>query len=134
MRSVKILDYYMIAFIRHCFLRLGILVEITNYFDQDYTSVRIVPNTWMEDNMVWYSMDSMRKIKYYGEVYDFNMQDNHNYTVVNLGLVHNSGRRNGSIACYLEPHHADIEEFLMLRRNTGVETERARDLFYALWL
>lgn len=48
--------------------------------------------------------------------------------------VNQSGRRNGSIACYIEVWHADIENFLMLRRNTGVDSERARDLFYALWI
>ena len=44
------------------------------------------------------------------------------------------GKRKGSFAMYLEPWHADIEDFLMLRRNTGAETERARDLFYAVWV
>ena len=43
------------------------------------------------------------------------------------------GKRNGSIAMYLEPWHADVFEFLELRKNTGIEEERARDLFYALW-
>jgi ribonucleoside-diphosphate reductase alpha chain len=44
------------------------------------------------------------------------------------------GKRAGSIACYLEPHHADIEDFLKLKLNTGIEEERARDLFYAVWI
>ena len=44
------------------------------------------------------------------------------------------GRRKGSFAIYLEPWHADIEDFLMMRRNTGSEEMRARDLFYALWI
>tara|TARA_B110000967_G_C18894363_1_gene569537 strand:- start:889 stop:3363 length:2475 start_codon:yes stop_codon:yes gene_type:complete len=43
------------------------------------------------------------------------------------------GRRNGSFAIYLEPWHADIEDFLELRKNHGDEDMRARDLFYALW-
>ena len=43
-------------------------------------------------------------------------------------------KRNGSFAIYLEPWHADIEDFLKLKLNTGVEEERARDLFYALWI
>jgi ribonucleotide reductase alpha subunit len=43
-------------------------------------------------------------------------------------------KRPGSIAIYLEPWHADIEEFLMLRRNTGNPEERCRDLFYAMWI
>jgi ribonucleoside-diphosphate reductase alpha chain len=44
------------------------------------------------------------------------------------------GRRNGSFAVYLEPWHADIEDFLKLKLNSGSEEERARDLFYALWV
>jgi ribonucleoside-diphosphate reductase alpha subunit len=44
------------------------------------------------------------------------------------------GKRKGSIAIYLEPWHADIIEFLDLKKNTGNETDRARDLFYALWI
>jgi len=44
------------------------------------------------------------------------------------------GRRNGSFAMYLEPWHADIEDFLRMKQNTGAEEERARDLFYALWI
>ena len=44
------------------------------------------------------------------------------------------GRRNGSFAVYLEPWHADIEDFLKLKLNSGAEEERARDLFYALWI
>jgi ribonucleoside-diphosphate reductase alpha chain len=48
--------------------------------------------------------------------------------------INQGGRRNGSIAIYLEPHHADIEDFLRMRLNTGIEEERARDLFYSLWV
>ena len=44
------------------------------------------------------------------------------------------GKRKGSFAVYLEPWHADIEQFLELRKNTGAEEFRARDLFYALWI
>jgi ribonucleoside-diphosphate reductase alpha chain len=44
------------------------------------------------------------------------------------------GRRNGSFAMYLEPWHADVEDFLKMKLNTGAEEERARDLFYALWI
>ena len=44
------------------------------------------------------------------------------------------GKRRGSFAIYLEPWHADIEDFLELRKNHGDEEMRARDLFYALWI
>jgi ribonucleotide reductase alpha subunit len=44
------------------------------------------------------------------------------------------GKRKGSIAIYLEPWHADIFDFLDLKKNHGDEMSRARDLFYALWI
>jgi ribonucleoside-diphosphate reductase alpha chain len=43
------------------------------------------------------------------------------------------GRRKGSFAIYIEPWHSDIEDFLDLRKNTGKDEIRARDLFLALW-
>mmetsp|Transcript_35209 Transcript_35209/g.80619 ORF Transcript_35209/g.80619 Transcript_35209/m.80619 type:complete len:605 (-) Transcript_35209:27-1841(-) len=48
--------------------------------------------------------------------------------------VDQGGRRKGSFAMYLEPWHADVEDFLELRKNHGKEEQRARDLFYALWI
>jgi ribonucleoside-diphosphate reductase alpha chain len=48
--------------------------------------------------------------------------------------VNQSGKRNGSFAIYLEPWHADIEDFLELKKNHGDEELKARDLFYALWI
>ena len=44
------------------------------------------------------------------------------------------GKRKGSFAIYLEPWHADIFDFLELKKNHGKEELRARDLFYALWI
>jgi ribonucleoside-diphosphate reductase alpha chain len=44
------------------------------------------------------------------------------------------GKRKGSIAVYLEPWHADIYDFLDIRKNHGKEEMRARDLFTALWI
>ena len=44
------------------------------------------------------------------------------------------GKRKGSFAIYLEPWHADIYDFLQLRKNHGKEEQRARDLFLALWI
>ena len=43
-------------------------------------------------------------------------------------------KRNGSFAIYLSPDHADIEDWLDLKKNTGDENARARDLFYGLWV
>jgi len=44
------------------------------------------------------------------------------------------GKRKGSFAIYLEPWHADVFDFLDLKKNHGKEEARARDLFYALWI
>ena len=67
------------------------------------------------------------------KVYDLTVDVNHNY-VTDIGLVHNSGKRKGSFAIYLEPWHADILDFLELRLNQGDEEARTRDLFTALWI
>ena len=67
-------------------------------------------------------------------LYDLELPEIHNYMVHN-GLVHNGGgKRKGSFAIYLEPWHADIFDFLELKKNHGKEEQRARDLFYALWI
>ena len=73
---------------------------------------------------------------YSGRVIDIEVDDDdhHNFLTHN-GLVKNGGgRRNGSFAIYLETWHADIEDFLDMRKNHGDEELRARDLFYALWV
>mgnify|MGYP001393787161 FL=1 len=44
------------------------------------------------------------------------------------------GKRKGSFAIYIEPWHADIFDFLDLKKNHGKDEQRARDLFYALWI
>ena len=49
-------------------------------------------------------------------------------------FVNQGGKRLGSFAIYLEPHHSDILDFLELKKNHGLEEERARDLFYGLWI
>lgn len=48
--------------------------------------------------------------------------------------VNQSSKRNGSIAIYLSPEHPDIFDFLDLKKNTGDEERRCRDLFYAMWI
>jgi ribonucleoside-diphosphate reductase alpha chain len=48
--------------------------------------------------------------------------------------INQSGKRKGSFAMYLEPHHPDILDFLDLRKNQGSEDMRARDLFLAMWI
>lgn len=78
---------------------------------------------------------SVNDEEYTGTVYDLNISTEHNYTCASLGLAKNGGgKRKGSFAMYIEPWHADIMDFLRLKRNQGKEELRARDLFYALWV
>ena len=92
-----------------------------------------VINFFQFENVLYCRIKSINKKMYTGDVYDFNMIDNHNY-LTDMGLVHNSGKRKGSFAIYLSPEHPDILEFLDLRKNQGSEDLRARDLFYAMWM
>ena len=72
--------------------------------------------------------------KYSGKLYDLEIENTHNY-LTQFGFAHNGGgKRKGSIAVYLEPWHADVFDFLDLRKNHGKEEMRARDLFLALWI
>jgi len=48
--------------------------------------------------------------------------------------INQGGKRKGSFAIYLEPWHADVYDFIDLKKNHGKEEMRARDLFYALWV
>jgi ribonucleotide reductase alpha subunit len=107
--------------------------KLTYIFGDDYKYSPFL-GYFTYENIIWSRIRDINKIDYNGEVYDFNMTDNHNYTIASLGLVHNSGRRAGSIAVYLEPWHADFFEFLELKKPHGNEEDRARDLFYAMWI
>ena len=71
---------------------------------------------------------------YQGKVYDLEMEGDPSY-VTEIGLVHNGGgKRNGAFAMYIEPWHGDVMEFILAKRAVGSEDERARDLFYGLWI
>jgi ribonucleoside-diphosphate reductase alpha subunit len=140
---------------KYMFLRLGVLVTVMviigekgeRYYNMKIPRLQILKDldifhnfksnncilnyfTW--NNIIWSRIIKIEKEFYTGKVYDFNMIDNHNY-LTESGLVHNSGKRKGSFAMYIEPWHADIMEFLELRKNQGHENLRARDLFYAMW-
>ena len=87
------------------------------------------------ENNIYSRIQDITETTYSGVVHDFEIEGPHDYVVAHMGIVHNGGgRRNGSFAMYLEPWHADVEDFLRMKLNTGTEEERARDLFYALWI
>jgi ribonucleoside-diphosphate reductase alpha chain len=92
------------------------------------------PTLATEQTYLFAPICSIHKTHYKGTLYDLQMKREHNYMIHN-GVVHNGGgKRNGSFAIYLEPWHADIEDFLQMRKNHGDENMKARDLFYALWI
>lgn len=133
--------------IRFCFLKFGILLDDNKKNNKQYLNIYLnnfireqfkinlnIPNNVKENkHFVYTRVKEINKVNYEGHVYDLNIQDNHNY-LTQMGLVHNSGKRNGSFAVYIELYHADIFEFLNAKKNQGAEEERARDLFYALWV
>ena len=86
------------------------------------------------NNMIYTRITDITKNHYNGTLYDLQMKKTHNYMIHN-GIIHNGGgKRNGSFAIYLEPWHADIYDFLEMKKTHGDEEARARDLFYALWI
>lgn len=94
---------------------------------------KLAPEWQIKDNHLLTKIKSIHTINYKGQTYDLQVQGNHNYTT-HMGLVHNSGKRLGSFAMYIEPWHTDIFDFLNAKKAIGAEEERARDLFYGLWI
>ena len=102
-------------------------VDINKFEFCDKTTSRFT--TYLIDNKI----RSCEQVQVEMKVYDLTVEEDHSY-VTPLGLVHNSGKRKGSIAMYLQPWHPDVFEFLALRYQTPPEDLRARDIFIALWV
>lgn len=111
------------------------LNDLCKLFNRTYIgNEQIYKYNWIEkDNHLLCKIKSIDTIAYKGTVFDLQVSENHNYTT-HMGLVHNSGKRLGSFAMYIEPWHVDIFDFLNAKKNQGAEEERARDLFYGLWI
>jgi ribonucleoside-diphosphate reductase alpha subunit len=106
--------------------------EMCCLFDISYKPIYL--NFLSYNNCLLSKIEDISVENYSGTLYDLQMKKEHNYMLHN-GIVHNGGgKRSGSFAIYLEPWHADIEEFLEMRKNHGDEESKARDLFYALWI
>ena len=116
--------------ISYC-LRIPKVREITDMLNIEEGSFQ---KYFVHDNMIFTRISSIDKSTYSGTLYDLQMSKTHDYMIHN-GTVHNGGgKRNGSFAIYLEPWHKDIREFLEMRKTHGDEEQRARDLFYGLWI
>lgn len=147
--NIKVGSYMFACSIKLLFLYAGYLLK--GYRDNNKNFILNVP-LWEEffeksskiktttnkdflcvDGLIWTRIKNIRVQKYTGNVFDFNIEDNHNY-LTEMGLVHNSGKRNGSFAAYIEPWHADIYDFLEIKKNHGDENSKCRDLFMGLWI
>lgn len=94
----------------------------------------LVANTKRPTNFMYRKVTKIERISYDGLLYDLEFKHEHSYAI-SSAIVHNGGgKRKGSFAMYLEPWHADIFDFVFAKRNVGNEDERARDLFYGLWI
>jgi ribonucleotide reductase alpha subunit len=155
--NIKSGDYIRISLFRFLFMRVGYLTrgyrknndnknntkfvlhiplwrEFCSEFAEISTTTDAIEFARDESlNGSWTRIKTIRRQAYTGTVYDLTIDENHNY-LTDMGLVHNSGKRNGSFAIYIEPWHPDICEFLELKKNHGDEATRCRDLFYALWV
>jgi ribonucleoside-diphosphate reductase alpha chain len=114
-------------------LRIPKTIEICDLMNIQYNDTQVFK--FMRHNDLLLSrVQNVKTHSYNGVLYDLQMEKEHNYLIHN-GVVHNGGgKRNGSIAIYLEPWHADIEDFLEIRKNHGDEERKTRDLFCALWV
>ena len=113
-------------------LRIPQTEDLCNLLEIEYTSKFF--KFLRYKNLLFTRIKSIVKNHYQGTLYDLQLKNTHNYMIHN-GIIHNGGgKRAGSFAIYIEPHHPDIEEFLDLKKNHGDEELRARDLFYALWI
>lgn len=83
---------------------------------------------------VHHQIMSIERKPYQGMLYDLEFVKEHSYVVPSAILHNGGGKRKGSFAMYIEPWHADIFDFVYAKRNVGNEDERARDLFYGLWI
>ena len=112
-------------------LRIPKVKEITEQFglqEGEFVSY------FKHENMVFSRIDGLSVTKYDGVVVDFEVLPHHSY-VTHAGVAHNGGgKRKGAFAIYIEPWHADVFDFLELKKNHGKEEQRARDLFYAMWV
>ena len=118
--------------ISYC-LRIPKTQDICNLLNLEYNDTQFF-KFFRHKNLLFSRIQNISQTNYTGVLYDLQMKEEHNYLIHN-GIVHNGGgRRNGSFAIYLEPWHADIEMFLQMRKNTGDEELKARDLFYAVWI
>jgi ribonucleotide reductase alpha subunit len=125
---------FLIKSIRYLLLKMGVLSSCEKISNNYSLTISDGSNYLRYDKFLFTPVTNIKSIPYKGTLYDLQMSKVHNYMLDN-GIIHNGGgRRKGSFSIYLEPHHPDILEFLEIKLNQGDESQRARDLFPALWI
>jgi ribonucleoside-diphosphate reductase alpha chain len=90
-------------------------------------------NWFVWQNCVWTRVRSNQPIENVPTVHDLKVETDETY-MTSAALVHNGGKRKGACCVYLETWHADIEDFLELRDNTGDEARRTHNLNLSNWV
>ncbi|MBX7220064.1 MAG: ribonucleoside-diphosphate reductase subunit alpha [Blastocatellia bacterium] len=94
----------------------------------------IVKKNWLVwDNCLWTRVRQTQKAESPAYIHDLKVEGDETY-MTSGALVHNGGRRKGACCVYLESWHADIEDFLELRDNTGDDARRTHNLNLANWV
>ncbi|MBL8149561.1 MAG: ribonucleoside-diphosphate reductase subunit alpha [Blastocatellia bacterium] len=89
---------------------------------------------WFEwQGFIFLRLVKIKPVKASASVVDLKVEGDESYMTTS-GLAHNGGKRRGACCVYLEPWHADIEEFLELKNNTGDENRRTYNLNLANWI
>ncbi len=111
-------------------LRIPAVAEIAELVDCQPIEKR---NWFVWQNCVWTRVRSNNPIENVLTVHDLKVEGDETY-MTSAALVHNGGKRKGACCVYLETWHADIEDFLELRENTGDEARRTHNLNTANWI
>jgi len=101
---------------------------------QELLTNKIPKLSLIQNENVHHKITNITKRNYSGVLYDLEFEKEHSYVIPSATLHNGGGKRKGSFAIYIEPWHCDIFDFVYAKRNVGNEDERARDLFYGLWI
>ena len=100
--------------------------------------LNIIPSirkAWFEYNdWIFTYVKDIEPTQIADKVYDLKVMGDESYVTLDAGIAHNGGRRQGAGCGYLETWHADIEDFLELRKNVGEDRRRTHDMNTANWI
>ncbi|HYE74150.1 MAG TPA: ribonucleoside-diphosphate reductase subunit alpha, partial [Blastocatellia bacterium] len=111
-------------------LRIPAVPEIAELVDCKPIGKR---NWFVYNNHIWTRVRDVKEAKSLPIVHDLKVDGDETYMTA-AALVHNGGRRKGACCVYLETWHADIQDFLEMRDNTGDEARRTHNLNLANWV